>query len=140
MDNHIIGGMAKDTQSQIGKTRSRAASIKTHGSKHLNGFFDFIRTQGVIGLAVGLVIGGAVSVVVKSLIDNIVMPPLGFVLGSADGLKGLAWNLGKTSSGKDTVLHYGVFLNDFINFLVIALTIYLVIHLIGLDKLDKKKE
>jgi large conductance mechanosensitive channel len=120
--------------------RSKAAAFKSHGSKHVNGFFSFIRTQGVIGLAVGLVIGGAVSVVVKSLIDNIVMPPLGFILGSADGLKGLVWHLGKTPSGKDAVLHYGTFLNDIINFLVIALTIYLVIHFIGLDRLDKKKE
>src|ERR671933_1874320 len=119
--------------------RSKAAALKSHGSKHVNGFFSFIRTQGVIGLAVGLVIGGAVSVVVKSLIDNIVMPPLGFILGSADGLKGLVWHLGKTPSGKDAVLHYGTFLNDIINFLVIALTIYLVIHFIGLDRLDKKK-
>lgn len=122
------------------QARARAATLKTRGHKHVNGFFDFIRTQGVVGLAVGLVIGGAVSVVVKSLIDNIVMPPLGLVLGSADGLKGLVWNLGKTASGKETILHYGTFLNDLINFLVIALTIYLVVHMMGLDRLDKKKE
>lgn len=132
--------MAKKEVKKSGKTPSRAASIKAHGSKHVDGFFTFIRTQGVVGLAVGLVIGGAVSVVVKSLIDNIVMPPLGFVLGSADGLKGLSLNLGRTIEGKDAVLHYGTFLNDLINFLVIALTIYLVVHMFGFDKLDKKKE
>lgn len=119
---------------------SKTDALRQRGSKHVNGFVDFIRTQGVVGLAVGLVIGGAVSVLVKSLIDNIVMPPLGFILGSADGLKGLVWNLGKTATGSDTVLHYGIFLNDLINFLVIALTIYLVVHLLGFDKLDKKKE
>jgi large conductance mechanosensitive channel len=123
-----------------GARHSKAEALRQHGSKHVNGFVGFIRTQGVVGLAVGLVIGGAVSVLVKSLIDNIVMPPLGFILGSADGLKGLVWNLGKTPTGSDTVLHYGVFLNDLINFLVIALTIYLVVHLLGFDKLDKKKE
>jgi large conductance mechanosensitive channel len=122
------------------RRRSRTAVLKNHSSKHVDGFVSFIRTQGVVGLAVGLVIGGAVSVVVKSLIDNIVMPPLGFILGSADGLKGLVWNLGSTPSGKETVLHYGTFLNDVINFLVIALTIYLVVHLLGFDRLDKKKE
>ncbi len=127
------------TQPKTVTRSSRAAALKARGSKHVDGFFDFIRTQGVVGLAVGLVIGGAVSVVVKSLVDNVVMPPLGFVLGSADGLKGLSLNLGKTLEGKDTVLHYGTFLNDFINFLVIALTIYLVVHLLGFDKLDKKK-
>lgn len=129
-----------DNKPPVLKNRLKATAIKDHGSKHVNDFFNFIRTQGVVGLAVGLVIGGAVSVVVKSLIDNIVMPPLGFVLGSADGLKGLTWNLGTTASGKETILHYGTFLNDLINFLVIALTIYLVVHMLGLDQLDKKKE
>jgi large conductance mechanosensitive channel len=86
------------------------------------------------------VLGGAVSVVVKSFVDNIIMPPLGLLLGSADGLKGLALNLGKTDAGKEAVLHYGVFLNDMINFLVIALTVYLVIHELRLDRLDKKQE
>lgn len=124
--------------SRTQKAKQRAGALRAHGSKHVNGFLEFIRTQGVIGLAVGLVLGGAVSVVVKSLIDNIVMPPLGFILGSADGLKGLIVQLGTTSDGKAAVLQYGTFLNDVINFLVIALTVYLVVHALKLDRLDKK--
>lgn len=100
---------------------------------------EFVRTQGVIGLAVGLVLGGAVTIVVKSLIDNVVMPPLGFILGSAEGLKGLEWNLGRTAAGEEAVLYYGVFLNDLINFVVIAVIVYLVVHILGFDRLDKKK-
>lgn len=109
------------------------------GSSQIKGFLEFIRTQGVIGLAIGLVLGGAVSVVVKSLIDNIIMPPLGFILGSAQGIAGLSWDLGKTASGQTAVLHYGVFLNDLINFVVIALVIYLVVHFLKLDRIDIKK-
>lgn len=120
-------------------TIAKAAALKERGSKHVNGFMEFVRTQGVVGLAVGLVLGGAVTVVVKSLIDNVVMPPLGFILGSAEGLKGLTLHLGKTSAGKEAVLHYGVFLNDLINFVVIAVIVYLVVHILGFDKLDKKK-
>lgn len=112
---------------------------KVSGSQ-LKSFLDFIRTQGVVGLAVGLVLGGAVSVLVKSLIDNVVMPPLGFLLGSAQGIIGLTWTLGKTSAGVPVVLHYGTFLNDFINFVVIAFVIYFIIHLLRFDKIDKKKE
>lgn len=118
----------------------RAAAVKNHGKKHIHGFTDFIRTQGVVGLAVGLVLGGAVTLLVKSLIDNVVMPPLGLLLGSSDGLKGLTLSLGTTADGKPAMLHYGAFLNDFINFLVIALVVYLVVHMLGLDKIDKKKE
>lgn len=109
------------------------------GESQIKAFLDFIRTQGVVGLAVGLVLGGAVSVMVKSLVDNIVMPPLGLLMGSAEGLKGLAWTIGKTSDGVPTVLHYGIFLNDFINFVVIALVVYLIVHLLRIEKLDKKK-
>ncbi len=118
----------------------RAAALKEHGVKHAGGFMEFVRTQGVVGLAVGLVLGGAVTIVVKSLIDNVVMPPLGFILGSAEGIKGLSFNMGKTAAGQEAILHYGVFLNDLINFAVIAVIVYLVVHILGLDKVDKTKE
>ena len=121
------------------KLRKGAGALKNSSARHAGGFIAFLRSQGVVGLAVGLVLGGAVSTMVKSLIDNIVMPPLGFLLGSADGLKGLAVAIGKTEGGKQAVLHYGVFLNDLVNFLVIALTIYMVVHLLRFDKLDKAK-
>lgn len=132
------------------KTSSRKRSLKkvvvptqtlvTVGGNQVKGFIDFIRTQGVVGLAVGLVLGGAVSILVKSLVDNVVMPPIGLLLGSADGLKGLSWTIGTNGAGEPAIVHYGTFLNDFINFIVIAVVIYFVFHLLGLTKLDKKKE
>ena len=118
-----------------------AAPLLVRASEtQIKGFIDFIRTQGVVGLAVGLVLGTAVSVVVKSLVDNIVLPPIGLLLGSADGLKGLAWTVGKTGDGEPAIIHYGTFLNDFLNFLIIALVVYLIFHLLGLTKLDKQKD
>jgi large conductance mechanosensitive channel len=86
------------------------------------------------------VLGGAVSVMVKSLVDNVVMPPLGFFMGSAEGLKGLAWTMGKTNAGQPAILHYGIFLNDFINFLVIAFVVYFIVRLLRFDRIDKKKD
>jgi large conductance mechanosensitive channel len=118
----------------------KAAAVKRRGVKQASGFAEFIRTQGVVGLAVGLVLGGALTIMVKSFIDNVVMPPIGLFLGSAEGLKGLSVTIGKTSTGQGAVLHYGTFLNDFINFLVIAVVIYIVVHVLGLDRLDKSKE
>ena len=106
----------------------------------LKSFFDFIRTQGVVGLAVGLVLGGSVSVMVKSLVDNVVMPPLGLIVGSAEGIKGLAWTMGQTAGGQPITLRYGIFLNDLINFVVIALVIYVIVSLLKIDKFDKKKD
>jgi len=115
--------------------RSKA---KEKGGAHASGFMTFIREQGVLGLAVGLVIGGAVAILARSLIDNVVMPPLGFVLGSSEGLKGLTVTIGK-AGGKEATINYGIFLNDLVNFLVLALVIYLVVHLLGFDKIEKKK-
>lgn len=116
----------------------KRAKVLQRTKAHTDGFMNFIRQQGVVGLAVGLVLGGAVTVLVKSFIDNVVMPPLGFILGSADGLKGLTLNMGYTPAGEEAILHYGMFLNDFINFAVIAIIVYLVVHILGFDKLDKK--
>ena len=119
--------------------KSAQGAVKKIGGSQLMGFLDFIRTQGVVGLAVGLVLGGSVSVMVKSLVDNVVMPPLGMVMGSAEGLKGLVWTIGKTNSGTATVLHYGIFLNDLVNFVIIAAVVYLIVSLLRFDRIDKKK-
>jgi len=139
---------------QTKKTKSTARIIKAAeeiviadggiiieaGKNQINGFMNFIRTQGVIGLAVGLVLGGAVTLLVTSLVNNVVMPPIGLLLGSANGLKGLSWAVGTTSDGVPAMLNYGVFLNDLINFLVIALVVYVIVRLLKLDKFDKKKD
>lgn len=110
------------------------------GESQLKGFMEFIRSQGVVGLAVGLVLGGAVTVLVKSLVDNVVMPPLGLLLGSAEGLKGLAINMGTTSTGQTAMLNYGIFLNDLINFIVIAFVVYLIVKMLKVEKIDIKKK
>lgn len=117
-----------------------AKSLVTVGGKQVSGFLDFIRTQGVVGLAVGLILGGAVTILVKSLVDNVILPPIGLLLGSGDGLKGLSWTIGKGNGGDPAIIYYGTFLNDFINFLIIALVVYLIFNTLGLTKLDKKKE
>lgn len=93
--------------------------------KQLEGFKDFIKKQGLIGMATGLIIGTAAATLVKSLIDNVIMPPLGILLGSTDGLKGLVLNI-QTANGVVAV-KYGVFLNDLVNFLIIAAVVYGII-------------
>ncbi len=109
------------------------------GESQVKAFVEFIRTQGVVGLAIGLVLGGAVSILVKSLVDNIVMPPIGLLLGSAEGLKGLSLSIGTTKDGVPVILHYGTFLNDFINFVVIAAVVYFLVTLFKIENITKKK-
>ena len=98
----------------------------------MKGFIDFVRTQGVVGLAVGFILGGAVSSVVKSIVDDVVNPILGLLLGKAEGLMGATLMIGTAT------IKYGSLLAACINFIVIACVVYFGVKSLGLDKLDKK--
>jgi large conductance mechanosensitive channel len=99
----------------------------------MKGFMDFIRRQGVVGLAVGFILGGAVSKVVASLVEDIINPILGIILGAAGGLETVSFKFGTAE------IMFGNFLGVVIDFLVIALVVYYGVKGLGLDKLDKEK-
>lgn len=99
----------------------------------MKGFLDFIREQGVVGLAVGFILGGAVSKVVASLVKDVVNPILGIALGAVDGLETASIKI----AGAEVL--YGSFLGSVIDFTVIAAVVYFGVKMIGLDRLDKKK-
>ena len=115
-------------------SKTKIDKIKISVAKtQFEGFMDFVRAQGVVGLAVGFILGGAVSRVVASLVDDIIDPILGIILGSADGLAELSLNIGTTQ------ILWGSFLSVIVDFIVIALVVYYGVKGLGLDKLDKKK-
>lgn len=95
----------------------------------LAGFLQFIREQGVVGLAVGFILGGAVSKVVTALVNDIVNPILGYALGSTEGLKAM----------KAGPVLLGDFVAVFIDFLIIAAVVYFAVKGLGLDRVDAKK-
>jgi large conductance mechanosensitive channel len=126
--------METNTNEKIkGKSFGRVAVVGSTVKNQLTGFFDFIRTQGIVGFAVAFILGGAVSALVTSVVVNLVNPVLGVVLGSA---KDLAANSVNFFGGH---IMYGKFLNDLINFFVIAFVVYFGVKKLGLDKLDKPK-
>ncbi len=100
----------------------------------MKGFMEFIRNQGVVGLAVGFVLGGAVSKVVSALVTDIINPILGVVLGAAEGLKSAKLEIGAVA------LLWGDFLAVMIDFTVIAAVVYFGVKGLGLENLDKKKD
>ena len=100
----------------------------------MKGFIDFIREQGVVGLAVGFILGGAVSKVVSALVTDIINPILGLALGKVGGLKEAFFSIGSAK------VMYGDLISVAIDFTVIALVVYFGVKLLRLDKLDKKKE
>ena len=137
---HRVQAEAGILAERLVRVKERTTGLVTVSGTRVKGFVDFLRTQGVVGLAVGLLLGGAISLLVKSLIDNVIMPPIGLALGSGDGLKGLSWMIGEGDGGDPAIIYYGTFLNDLINFIVIALVVYVVFHSLGLTKIDKKKD
>lgn len=99
----------------------------------LAGFIDFIRTQGVVGLAVGFILGGAVSKLVSALVENIINPLVGLALGKVD-LADKVLTLGTAT------LKWGAFISTIIDFTIIAAVVYFGVKALGLDKLDKPKQ
>ena len=99
-------------------------------------FRDFIARGNVMDLAVGVVIGAAFGRIVTSLVDGILMPPLGLALGrvdfsslfvNLDTSKGVPMSLAEAKAQGIPVIAYGQFINDVISFLIIALAIFLIV-------------
>ncbi len=99
----------------------------------MKGFLEFVREQGVVGLAVGFILGGAVSKVVASLVTDVINPILGLVLGATGDLKGAYFELGTAR------VLWGNFLTVLIDFLIISLVVYFGVKGLKLEKLDRKK-
>jgi len=113
-------------------------------------FKDFIMKGNVIDLAIGVIIGSAFGAVITSVVDNLLMPSLGLLLGGAD-FKDLfvvlkqgeqALQPGATLEMAREIgavtLNYGQFITDIINFLLLALGVFLIIK--GINALQKSKE
>lgn len=103
-------------------------------SNQLEQFFAFVREQGVIGLAIGFILGGAVTKLVAAFVQDIINPLVGIALGAADELNNAVITIGSAK------IMWGHFLNTVIDFLIIAAVVYVGVKILGLDRLDKKKD
>ena len=104
--------------------------------KFLNEFKEFAMRGNVVDLAVGIVIGGAFGKITTSLVNDILMPPIGFILGKVD-FKELKWVL-PTPDGAGVTINYGLFINTIIDFTIVAFALFLVIK--GMNTLKRKQE
>ncbi len=100
----------------------------------LKNFINFIREQGVVGLAVGFILGGSITKVVSSMVNDLVNPLLGILLGAVGDLSDYYWQVGGAQ------VMYGRFLAQLIDFLTVALVVFIAVKLLRFDRLDKKKE
>jgi large conductance mechanosensitive channel len=99
----------------------------------MRGFIEFIREQGVVGLAVGFILGGAVSKLVSAIVTDLINPLLGIALGSVGGLKSASFSVGSAT------FLYGDMISVLMDFIVIALVVYFGVKLLRLDEHIKKK-
>lgn len=98
-------------------------------------FKKFLMRGNVVDLAVGIIIGAAFGKIVDSLVKDLLMPPLGYLLSGVDFSK-MSWVL--SDDGKTTV-NYGLFLNNIIQFIVIGLAVFLLIKTLNKMSLHKDK-
>lgn len=147
--------MVKSTSSNSSTSNNNAsATKKVHSksdkrSKTKQGFMDFVREQGIVGLAVGLAIGTQASATVKAITDGFINPIVGFLVGSQDGLALASWNvIGPDTPDTDywitlgnriLIFRWGMVLASVITLLTVLAVIYYLVKVFKLDKLDKKK-
>ena len=101
-------------------------------------FKAFVMRGNVVDMAVGVIIGGAFGKIVTSLVNDIFMPIIGVLIGNVN-FSDLQIKLGEPLEGAEqAAIKYGMFIQEVVNFLIIALCIFMVIKVI--NKLQKKKE
>ena len=113
------------------KKNIRKDEIIKEGSKVFGEFKDFIARGNVIDLAVGVVIGSAFGKIVTSIVNDILMPIIGIIIGGID-FSGLSLKIGSAT------VNYGMFIQNVIDFLIVAICIFFFIKVI--ERLTKKKE
>ena len=115
----------------------------------LKEFKEFAMKGNVIDMAVGIIIGAAFSPIVKSLVDHIIMPPIGLFLGDVDfsnlflllkegSTAGPYDSLAAAQEAGAVVVGYGLFVNAIINFLIVALAVFFLVR--GVNRMRRKEE
>jgi len=100
-------------------------------------FKEFAMKGSVVDLAVGVIIGGAFGKIVSSLVNDILMPPIGMLLGGLD-FSGFVVTLKEAAGTSPAVMiRYGTFVNSFIDFIIVAFCIFMVIR--GMNVLRRKE-
>ena len=103
-------------------------------------FKEFITRGNVMDMAVGIIIGGAFTAIVTSLVNDLLMPIIGAIFGGIDftSLKYVIRAADEAAGIEEAAIRYGSFIQAIVNFLLIAIVIFLLVR--GLNKLRRKKE
>lgn len=102
----------------------------------LREFREFAVKGNVVDMAVGIIIGAAFGKIVSSLVDHVMMPPLGYLMGRVD-FSDLSFKM-PVLSGDPVEIKYGMFINTLINFVIVAFALFILIK--GINRLKRKAE
>jgi large conductance mechanosensitive channel len=91
----------------------------------VGGFRAFLTKSNALALAIGVIIGASLGALVTTLVDAIIMPPIGWVLGGVD-FAGIKTDLGPDATGKMVSIGWGLFINALIVFFVVMLVVYVI--------------
>ena len=101
-------------------------------------FKEFAVKGNVVDLAVGIIIGGAFGTIVSSLVEDIIMPPIGLLIGGIDFSQLTIPLGGVNEEGEPVAIRYGEFLNEVISFLIVALAVFFLVK--GMNSLQRRAE
>ena len=115
----------------------------------LKEFKEFAMRGNVVDMAVGIVIGGAFGTIIKSLVSDVLMPPIGLLMGGVDfsnlfltlkdaGAGGPFHSLADAQAAGAVTINYGIFINNIISFIIVAFALFMVIR--GMNKLKRAEE
>ncbi|MFV0476468.1 MAG: large conductance mechanosensitive channel protein MscL [Parahaliea sp.] len=109
-------------------------------------FKEFAVKGNVVDMAVGIIIGGAFGTIVKSLVDDVIMPPIGMLLGGVDFsnlflvIKGDGdySSIGQAAADGAVTINYGMFINNVVSFLIVAFAVFLLVK--GINSVRRQED
>ena len=125
-------------EEKTAKAKEALSKARKGGSSFRQEFIEFINRGSGVDLAVGVAVGGAFTTIVNSLVNDIVMPIVGLVAGGVD-FTNLAIRIPNFfGTGDEAVIAYGNFIQNVIQFLIIAFVIFLIIK--GMNRINRKRD
>lgn len=103
-------------------------------------FKEFAMRGNVMDMAIGIIIGTAFGKIISSLVNDIIMPPIGFMLGKVDFSKLVITIHEQTATSPAVVISYGTFINTIINFIIIAFSVFIIVNQMNKIKPSKPQE
>ena len=124
--------------------KAKLEKLSNNSRGFIDEFKEFINRGSVMDLAVGVIIGGAFTTIVNSLVNDILMPVLSLIGGGFD-FTNLVWHISLFGGEQTANIAYGNFIQNIINFLIVAFCIFVIVKILNdmrdrAEKLSKKKE